>query len=616
MEMNTRDHERILLEQVLVQSADPFIFMDVSGHIRIWNRGAERLFGWSREEAVGQEVDIIFPEVTDIRGDVEDLRVGHAPYDDNVVVQNYETTLRARSGIRIPVKITVTLISDPEDGILGSSITVRDVSREHVLENQLRSRTGEMALLDAVVHAVHGSLDLDRILRIILTSVTAGSGLGFNRAILFLLTDDYLEARLGIGVSSWEEANRFWPQIEQDLSLGETIEFALESSMHEVMHVREIVANWKIRADDTNNVLITCVRDLESRVHDSSQSGMNGIAQRLGTENYAVVPLVHGGEAIGVIVADNGVTRRPIDEHSLRLLRLLTREASFAIVNGRLYEKLLEHAHTLEAAYDRIRSQQKLIVQGQNMAALGQIAEAISHEMRNPLAPIGAFSRSIRREVKHDSPFAERLDTIIHEADRLERVVSAVSAMASPPRPVLEPVSLSQLVHEIFDYYKVDSQSHGIKLAVEIAPDIPWPHLDVHQWRQLFMNLVANAITATPAGGTVSVRARQRDDGGFRITVADTGVGVPESEIPKVFSAFYTATPTGDGMGLNVVAQIVKLHHGSIHVESAPNEGTQVHIDVPGPEVLHAWLQKQVDSSAEADTADLNSVSVSAFRRG
>jgi chemotaxis protein histidine kinase CheA len=69
-------------------------------------------------------------------------------------------------------------------------------------------------------------------------------------------------------------------------------------------------------------------------------------------------------------------------------------------------------------------------------------------------------------------------------------------------------------------------------------------------------------------------------------------------------------------MGLNVVAQIVKLHHGSIHVESAPNEGTQVHIDVPGPEVLHAWLQEQTDSSTEVNTADLNSVSVSAFRRG
>lgn len=605
----------MLLEQILVQSADPFIFMDVSGRIRVWNRGAERLFGWSRQEAIGQEVDIILPEVSDIRGDVEDLREGYAPYDDNAVVQNYETTLRTRSGARIPVKITVTLISDTENSILGSSITVRDISREHLLENQLRSRSGEMALLDAVVYAVQGSLDLDRILRIILTSVTAGSGLGFNRAILFLITDDYLEARLGIGVSSWEEANRFWPKVEQDLSLGDTIDFTLQSSIHETMHVQEIVANWKISTDDIDNVLIKCIRDLEPRVHDSSQSGMNGIAHRLGTENYAVMPLVHGGKAIGVIVADNAVTRRPIDEYSLRLLRLLTREASFAIVNGRLYEKLLERAHTLEEAYDRIRSQQKLIVQGQNMAALGQIAEAISHEMRNPLTPIGAFSRSIRRELTHDSPFTERLDTIIHEADRLERVVAAVSAMASPPRPVLEPVSLNQLVGEIFEYYKIDSQSHGIKLAVEIPSEMPYPHLDAHQWRQLFMNLVANAMIATPAGGTVTVRARQRDDGGFRITVADTGVGIPVPKIPKVFSAFYTATPTSDGMGLNVVAQIVKLHHGSIHVESAPNEGTQVHINVPGPEALHAWLQEQADTSADVDTADLNAVSVSAFRR-
>lgn len=612
--MSMPDDGGALLAKALVQSADPFIFMDTEARIKVWNRGAQQLFGWPPEEAIGQTIDIVLPDIDQLHTGIEEMRDDPADADEFVVVQNFETIFQHRDGTGIPVKITITLIED--DGtLLGSSVTVRDISREQNLENQLRNRTGEMALLDAVLHSVQGTLDLDRILRVILTAVTAGSGLGFNRAILFLVNDDQLQAQLGVGVSDWDEAARFWPQLKDIQDLTETIQHVLESGGSQGGRVESLVKDWNIPLDNTGNVLVQCVRDGETQVRSADSPG-NGVSERLQTDSYAVVPLVHAGEAIGVIVADNTVTGRSIDEHSLRLLRLLGREASFAIMNGRLFERLLEHAAVLEEAYDCIRSQQDLIVQGQSMAALGQIVEAISHEITGPLVPIGGFARAMRRNTADGSEAAEMLDVVIQQVNRLEQVVKAVLAVASPPKPVLRPVDMRALLeNEIFALYRPEIDTQNIRLVAEVDPDMPPPHLDYDQWRQLFTNLVANAISATPPGGKITVSCAQNESGGYRIRVSDTGVGVLPRDIPRVFSAFYNATPTGEGMGLNVVAQIIKLHNGSIRVESEPDRGTDVIIDVPAPQELHDWLRNKVEAAEEGMLDELDPLTVAAFRR-
>ena len=577
--------------EILLQSADPIFFLDSEGRIRVWNRGAELLFGWSAEEAVGRHVDILIPEDQSVAPQLEQLQEHE---HDAVVVQNYETVFRAKGDRRIPVKITITLIRDRAGKTFGSTVTVRDITREKRLENELRWRIGEMELLDEVMHAVQGTLDLQRILRVILTTVTAGSGLGFNRAILFLITGDRLEARLAIGSSNWEEAGRMWPRVANTPDLKSVITYVLEAEEDPTPTVAQrLIEDWQVPLSDVENVLAQCARDGRSVVWPQEGVSGAGVAERLQSPMFTAIPLVHAGKSIGVVLADNPVTKRPIDEHAVRLLRLLASGASSAIVNARLYEEVFQHAQKLEGANQQIRTQQSVIVRAQHMAALGQIAATISHEVKQPLVPIGGFARAMRRDMPPNSPHGEMLDIIIKEVDRLERVVKGVIALASMPLPALRPIAFEKLVENVYGMFDAEADARHITLATDIPGDLPWPHLDDDQWHQLLINLVSNAMTATPDRGTITTSLCLIEDGWYRITVSDTGVGVPKENIPKVFSPLYTTKPTGTGMGLNIVAQIVQRHYGRVAVESTVGKGTSIRIDVPSPDQLHRLVEAE-----------------------
>jgi len=611
--MDCNPYAEAPLSEIVCQTVEPIVFMDMNGRIRLWNRGAELLFGWTRDEAIGQQIDILFPDQNCIAPNIQDIR--ESP-EESVVLQDYETALLAHDGREIPVKITVTLITGPDGNLAGSSLTVRDLTREKTLENELKWRTGEMELLDSIVHAGQESLDLTRILRIILTAVTAGSGLGFNRAILFLITDGKLKARLAVGVSSWEEAGRLWPRVASLNGLQEVIDHVLSEELHERTHVQDIAEGWTIPLEEGDNVLVQCVQDFASRIWPHPEMPADGVAARLSSENFAVVPLCHGGEGIGVILADNVVTHRPIDKHALRLLRLLANEASYAISNARLYESLLEHAANLRAANEQMRAQQELVIQGQNLAALGEIAESISHEMRSPLVPIGGFARTMRRELPDDSKFAPMLDTIIREVGRLEQVLSSVIALARPPLPVLGPVSLETIVEDVYSFYRPDASMQNIALVEEIPENLPEPHLDSDQWHQLFLHLTATSISYLPNGGTITTKAEQLEDGSYRVTVSDTRTGVTYDDIPKVFSAFYAGKPTADGIGLNLVAEIIRLHHGSVQVDGNNGRGISVRIDIPPPGTLHALVDADIQAAEELSAPQrLDPLTVAAMRK-
>ena len=293
----------------------------------------------------------------------------------------------------------------------------------------------------------------------------------------------------------------------------------------------------------------------------------------------------------------------------------MTNEAAAAILRARLHQQLLDHVANLEQANAQIKRQQDLVVRGRQMAALGEITEAISHEIKGPLVPIGGFARAIRRDVADDTPQANMLDIVIREVNRLERVVDGVLALSRPPKPSLKPVDMPAIIEDVFSVYRADADTRQIALRADIPPDVPPPHLDDDQWHQLLLVLVADALAATPNGGTITASMRLLEDGHYRFTLADTGVGVAEEDIPKVFAALYAARPTGSSLGLNVVAQIVNLHHGRTTVESVVGEGTQIHIDIPAPQELYARMAE--DAAAEGDvepTAPLDPLTVGALK--
>ncbi len=610
--MDSPSRADTLLERAALRMATPFVLVDAGGGIVAWNHGAEALLGWTSQEAIGQPLGILYPDATDDRADAA-LKL-QAPAADPTAPCSGETYLRHKDGASLAVAFAMASVVDDAGEPAGRSLCLRDVTPQRALENQLRWRIGEMELLDEIARAVQGTLDLDRILQTILIAVTAGTGLGFNRAILFLVGEGELSALLGMGASNWEEAEVSWSRVGALPNLSSVIDALLSEPDTEATIVRALTDGWNIPLDDDDDVIVRCVRGIESRMCSHPEAEAPGSFERLRSPMFAVVPVVHGGEAIGAILADNAVTHRQIDEHAVRLLRLLANAASAAIINARLYQQQIDHARRLEEANRQIKHQQELMVRGRNLAALGEIAEAISHEVKGPLVPIGGLARAVRRDLDESSAEAPMLDTIISETSRLERVVDSVLALSKPPRPNPQPIDVKSAVGDALAIYRADAEARQIKLVADVADDVEPPSFDRDQWRQMLQLLLANALAASPDGGDVRLAIRGTADSAYRLTVSDTGAGYDAKDIPKVFSAFYAGTPTGDSMGLNVVAQIVELHHGRVSVESAPGAGTGISVEIPPPDVMRRLIDSDLVEDRREDTgAELDPLTVNAF---
>jgi signal transduction histidine kinase len=218
------------------------------------------------------------------------------------------------------------------------------------------------------------------------------------------------------------------------------------------------------------------------------------------------------------------------------------------------------------------------------LAALGEMAAAIAHEVKNPLAGIKVIAGLLKRRVAGDGDAESLIGDIIGEANMADAIVVEILDFVRPIRLQVEPVSLARVIEEAVHVAESRGGRRGTVVRVDVPPDIPTLESDAIQLRQLFTNLVTNAFEAVDGEGEVSIAVRlqavevESDAFDFHcapqraiVTVSDTGGGVPEDLRDRIFSPFFTTKARGSGLGLAIVRKIVDAHDGRIDV--LPNEG-------------------------------------------
>ncbi|PIP19581.1 MAG: hypothetical protein COT38_02365 [Candidatus Omnitrophica bacterium CG08_land_8_20_14_0_20_41_16] len=223
------------------------------------------------------------------------------------------------------------------------------------LKNELERTKTELGILHEISNAMRTTLKLDEILYIILTGVTAHIGLGFNRALLFLINEkeQLIEGKMGIGPETGEEANRIWSQIEgENMDLYDLISAYKDSSKTENRFesgFNKQVQHMKTLIHDTNKNLLSLVAQEEMPLHLTEETIANykntPIVQMLKSEELVLIPLKAKDKINGIIVADNFITREPITKDDIRMLTMLANQAGLAIENSQLYEKTVMMAH-------------------------------------------------------------------------------------------------------------------------------------------------------------------------------------------------------------------------------------------------------------------------------
>ncbi len=318
-------------------------------------------------------------------------------------------------------------------------------------------------------------------------------------------------------------------------------------------------------------------RDLGDRVHGTTDRLRKAVGLAfLGWGGLLAVSLVVRNRVIGrplarieqTVLGSEGAPSSAEPSHDLEHLA--------GSVHGAVWR-------LLERQQERDREVEKGMERATQLAVLGDVAAGLSHEIKNPLAGLRAALSALRRD--DGLPPAERVevvDAMISEVDRVNRTVDALLSLARPRSLVRTPADLGKLVAKSTALLEARARSRGVRLPVEVAPNLPALELDSDLVIQVVVNLVTNALDAVKDGGCVRVGVEPfpgRD--GVALAVSDDGEGIPEKARARIFEPFFTTKHGGTGLGLPLCLRIVEQHGGTITVESEPGRGTTFLVLLP-----------------------------------
>ncbi len=217
----------------------------------------------------------------------------------------------------------------------------------------------------------------------------------------------------------------------------------------------------------------------------------------------------------------------------------------------------------------------------EKLAAVGNLAAGVAHEIRNPLSSIRGYAAYFGGKFAPGSEDRQAAEVMIREVDRLNRVISELIEFARPSDLKRRPVRLADLAAHAERLIRPDAASRGVAVDLSGAANGPQIAADPDRLSQAVLNLCLNAIQAMDAGGRLTLRAGLAPDGRAFLTVADTGPGIPDEHRDRIFDPYFTTKARGTGLGLPIAHKIVEAHGGEIRVASRPGQGTEVTVLLP-----------------------------------
>jgi len=516
----------------------------------------------------------------------------------------------------------------------------------------------------------------------VLTVVTMGDGLGFNRAILFLVDEslNMLKGIMGVGPGSPEEAKDIWLSMEGK-SLGAIIEDIESGPGHLDAYLDRLSQNLNISLD-TDCILSRCIK--EKRPFNIQNAKAEPLVtpyliQMVGAEAFGIVPLLSRDKVIGLIWVDNLFTGKPIKDEDLQFLMGFSSHIAYAIVNARLFENVslaraelknifesisdmvyftdneftikrinqavvkrigkpeeeivgkkcykifhgmdqpweaCPHAKSINlkkpfvgeiedpylgAAFvvsnspimdssgnivgtvhlsrdvTELKTLRERVAHSERMAALGELAARVAHEIRNPLISIGGFARRLEKKLSNDT--AEYAKIIVNEVTRLENILKEILGFVKSSRVNKVSVDINEFVNNIIDFFAPTISEKQNTIVKELSETPLISSIDPDRIKEALLNIIANASQATDHG-IITVKTRQEDNEAV-IELSDTGCGIKPEDLKNIFNPFFTTKPQGTGLGLAVTHKIIQEHDGKVKVESVWGGGTAFRIYLP-----------------------------------
>lgn len=667
------------LESIIENFPDAIVTFDLNGIVTSWNRGAEEMYGFTKAEAIGR----FLPFVPGFLVDAEREKIGRIRNGE--VFKDYETIRQKKDGAILDASLTLSPLKDTEERIVGAICISRDISDKKRIEKELLKRNQELSRLFFISSAMRGTIKLGRLLRMILTAVTMSDGLGFNRAILFLVDEkkDYLRGAMGVGPASSEEAFQIWSRLSLERKTLSDIMRDIETGpLRKDSFLDKLTLSIEIPLSE-DVILTKAVKERRSfNVQDVRAEPFSDfiLTQQLGTQAYAVAPLISRDKVIGIIWVDNQFNRRPILDEDMRFLSAFSNQVANVVESAGLFEQVAlaeqemknifdsmsdmvfsstkdyvltkinravseklgkpadeiigkkcyevfhgrneprrrcphhktvktgkpyvgeldepylggtfltsssplfdsagEFIGTVHVARDitEIKKLQKQLIMAQRMAALGEVAARVAHDIRNPLVSIGGFARRLEKHLEGD--LKEYAGIIAREVAGLEKILSEILAYVRGVNLEKRMVSVDSLVKEVTAVMKSELDEKQIILVKSLNAPLE-VSMDPGNVREALLNILSNAIHAIGRDGAIIVKTAIENNYAV-IGIKDTGCGISEEILPFIFDPFFTTKGSGNtGLGLTISHKIIEKHNGRIEVESKPHEGSTFKVFLP-----------------------------------
>jgi signal transduction histidine kinase len=259
---------------------------------------------------------------------------------------------------------------------------------------------------------------------------------------------------------------------------------------------------------------------------------------------------------------------------------LAQRERERRLELQRTTEGLEESLSKLQAQSERIITIEEQLRRSEKLSTLGEMAAVLAHEIRNPLGSIRGTAEILRDDYRPGDPKYEFIEIQIKETERLNHVVEDFLRMARQQPMELRDCSIREELETIVTLVSKDAQDRGITLLLEPISEPAVIRGDGEKLRQAFLNIVINALQATPSRGSVTIACR-RDETGYMVDFTDSGSGIEGTVLSHVFEPFFTTKPDGTGLGLAVCRKIIEGHGGTLSITSDSGRGTTVLITLP-----------------------------------
>ncbi|MBW2487533.1 MAG: two-component sensor histidine kinase [Deltaproteobacteria bacterium] len=284
----------------------------------------------------------------------------------------------------------------------------------------------------------------------------------------------------------------------------------------------------------------------------------------------AVVELEYFG-LLSPIGTNGNLLANAFDWSQIFFKLIITMTACFAVafLSSLLSEQTRKTKEELRAMEGHVKRVEK-------MAAIGEMAAGLAHEIKNPLAALTGSIQLLKEDMRYDSDQARLMQIILREADRLSSLASSFLFYARPPAGKVEPIDLNRALLEIVELFEIDGSNNGrVKTIKKISSDV-WITMDPGHLHQILWNLLLNAAEAIDGDGNIEIEMFPIKNKYACVKISDNGCGISAETLKTIFDPFFTTKPNGTGLGLSIVHRILEANDAWLNVESQLNKGTTV----------------------------------------